>query len=301
MPRIRSQRTLGLVVGLTLIVALFMPTPWVRPCTGALAGIVSVPIQPLADFGTRLSRWLWPPPDPLAEEPPIVQHLTEQLEGARQLAHARQLEIEKLLEEIRELERARSFHRGPAAVDTLFARITGRSGEGAAGLVRLNVGTRHGVEAGAIAVFRGVHLIGRVAEDPGHLSAWVVPLTHPSTGLLDVVIVPAGDPDPPFDAAPRVQLSPDGRGGLVGEVDRNAVIAPGDVAELFDQVWPAAAAAMKVGTVERVVPKESDPLLSTIVVRPQYPAHRLPSVTLKIERAPPAPAGPEGARLEASR
>jgi hypothetical protein len=273
------------VVALTLIgiVGLVVPAAWMAPVTGVLAGLLGIPVAPLGDMGTRLGRWLRPPRDPVAAQPEMVQHLLEELEVARQVAHERQWRIEELQEQIRELERARRSHRGEAAVETLYARNTGRGTGRGDGLLRLSVGRNHGVTAGAVAVFRGVHLVGRVAPDPGALCCWLIPITDPAAGLLAVSILPPDAPDGQIASAPRVQLSPDGRGNLVGEIDRNARIRPGDVAELFDPVWPTGAAGMKIGAVQEIVPREDDPLLCTVVVKPQYPAHRLPAVTLKIE------------------
>ncbi|MHC4429071.1 MAG: hypothetical protein ACYS0D_10800, partial [Planctomycetota bacterium] len=172
----RSQRAFLAVVGITLVISVLTPARWLRPCTGA----------PFGDFAIRVRNWIWAPDDPLSGESDKVRLLTEQLEMARQLAHARQLQIEELEEEIRELTDARRFDRGQAAFETLFARITGRHPDSGGGLLRLNRGSRDGVRAGAVAVFRGGHLIGRVAGDVGRLASWLVPVTDPETGLLEV-------------------------------------------------------------------------------------------------------------------
>ena len=280
----RSQRPFLAVIGTTIAVSVLMPTSWMRPCTGTLAGIVNVPVQPFGDFAVRLRNWIWSPDDPLAPESDKVRYLTEQLEMARQLAHARQWQIEALEEEIRELTDARRFDRGQSTFETLFARITGRS---ASGLLRLNAGTRHGVKAGAVAVFRGGHLIGRVAGDVGRLSSWLVPLTDPATGLLEVVLLPADGSEIDLRAAPRLQLVADGAGGLVGDLPRDVPIQRGDLVEVADPTWPESAWGLKVGVVDAVSVNEKHPLRSQVRVLPRFAAHRLASVTLKIERPGP--------------
>ncbi len=163
------------------------------------------------------------------------------------------------------------------------ARMTGRSPDRSGGLVRLNVGTRDGVTAGTVAVFRGVHLIGRVAEDVGRLSCSLIPITNPAVGLVEAFIEPEEERLAPVATAPRVQLRPDGTGGLVGDVGRDRAVREGATVRLSDPAWPETAQGMIVGFVESVSGKETEPLLGSVVVRPQYRAHLLVSVTLKID------------------
>ena len=63
--------------------------------------------------------------------------------------------------------------------------MTGRPPDRAGGPVRINAGTRHGVVAGAIVVYRGGHLFGRVADGVSRLSSSVVPVTDGSIGLVE--------------------------------------------------------------------------------------------------------------------
>ena len=280
----RSQRAFAITVGVTLAAAVLMPTRWVRPCTGVMAGILNVPLQPFCDFALRLRNWIWTHDDPLATASDKVRYLTEQLEMARVLAHARQWQIEALEEEIRELTDARRFDRGQIAFQTLYARITSRHPDGGGGLLRLNAGARHGVRGGAVAVFRGGYLIGRVADDVGRLASWLMPVTDPATGLLEVVVLPDGQHDADLARAPRLQLVPDGRGGLVGDLPRDVAINRGDLVEVADPTWPESAWGLKVGLVDSVTVQETNPLRHHVRVVPRYPAHRLDSVTLKIER-----------------
>ncbi|MHC4414714.1 MAG: rod shape-determining protein MreC [Planctomycetota bacterium] len=286
MPRTipRSQRAFSFAIGVTLILAL-LPTGWLRPWTSHVADIVNVPVQPFADAGIRPRGRLRPRDDATAGESERVRHLTEELEKARALSHAKQLRIEALEQEIRELQDARRFHRGgEVEIDPLFARITGRSPDRAGGPVRLNVGRRDGVTGGTVAVFRGVHLIGRVAEDVAQAGSWIIPITDPSNRLVEAVILPAGDPLAPVGEAPRILLAPSGPGAFAGDLDAAVGVERGDTVRLSDPTWPASAQGMIVGFVESVSPKDAQPLLTSIVVRPRYHAHHLTSVTLKIER-----------------
>ena len=289
MPRtaFRAQRAFSLAIGLTLA-GTFLPTRWLVPLTTALADLVNVFVQPLGHLGTAVGRVLRPGDDPGTGEAHRVQTLLEDRDELRGLLQASRLKILRLHEEIRELQDTERFHRGPpmrplmVRIDRI-ARITGRSPDRSGGLERLNVGTRDGVTAGTVAVFRGVHLIGRVAEDVGRLSCWLVPITDPSSGLVEAFIESVEEPLAPVATAPRVQLRPDGTGALVGDVGRDRAVTEGATVRLSDPAWPETAQGMIVGFVESVRPKETEPLLVSVMVRPQYRAHLLVSVTLKID------------------
>ena len=116
------------------------------------------------------------------------------------------------------------------------------------------------------------------------LSCRLIPITDRSIGLVEAIIIPADDPVAQVQTAPRLQLSPDGKGALVGDLERDMVVTPGDVVRLADSTWPDGAQGMIVGFVESVEPKDLQPLLSSVTVRPRYHPQRLASVTLKIER-----------------
>ncbi len=287
----RSQRAFVVAVGLMLTINLFFPTSWLLHDLGlrlgpwplVLASIVNVPVQPLGDFGVRLRNWLWSPGDPLAGESERVQYLTDQFEELRAITYAKQLTIEALQEEIRELQEAHRLHQGTAHIGTLFARITSRSPDRAGGMVRLNAGSRHGVTVGTVAVFRGGHLIGRVVGDVGRLSSWLIPITDPAVRFVEVVILPADELEPRMGKAPPVLLRPDGTGGLVGDLDKSFEVSRGDIAVLADPYWPPSGQGMKIGLLESVTASAADPLRVDVLVRPQFHAHRLGSVTLKIE------------------
>jgi cell shape-determining protein MreC len=268
-------------VGLTALMAL-LPARWLG-WTAVAADIVAVPVQPLADAGVRLSRVLRGPEGGTSGESEALRRRTQELDATRALLHAARLRIEALQEEIRHLQDARRFHRG-VRIDPLFVRVTGRSPDRARGPVRIDAGTRDGVTPGTVAVYRGAHLLGRVADDVGRLSCWIVPVTDPATGLVEVVILPGDDPTADLADAPRVQLKAVGDGALAGDLDSTRVVRPGDVALLADPAWPDSAQGMILGTVRSVEPKDLQPLRNLITVVPEFHAHHVASMTLKIER-----------------
>ena len=92
-------------------------------------------------------------------------------------------------------------------------------------------------------------------------------------------------------SAPRVQLVPDGSGGLVGDLDRTVAVSAGDLVRLADPSWPASAQGTIIGFVESVQGKDLQPLLNSITVAPRYHAQRVASMTLMIERVEEALGG----------
>ena len=275
-----------MATGLTVIAAL-LPVRWLG-WTAVLAEIVRVPIQPMTDAGVRMARLVRPPVDDSGESE-ALRLRTDELERSRALLHGARLEIEGLHEEIAAMQDARSLRPG-VEITPIFARVTGRPVDRARGPVRVNVGSRDGVVAGAIVVYGGGHLIGRVARNPSRLSCGVLPITDVSIGLIEGYVIPADDPVDDIGGLPHIQLLPDGRGGLVGDLDRAIVINPGDVVRLTDPSWPGTAQGLIIGEVESVVPKDLQPLRNAVTVRPKYDAQRVAKMTVIIERYA-APAG----------
>jgi hypothetical protein len=109
---------------------------------------------------------------------------------------------------------------------------------------------------------------------------------------MEAIILPADDPAAELAGAPRLQLVADGRGALVGDLDRNLVVQAGDVVRLSDPAWPDSAQGMILGYVRSVEPKDLQPLHNQITVKPDFDAQEVASVTLKIERLAAGEEGP---------
>ena len=284
----RSHRALSITVVLLVILAL-LPVSWLR-WTAVGADLVAVPVQPMADAAVRMGRWVRPADREMAVASQAVKERTQEIEATRALLHAARLTIEALEEEISALQEARRYQ-PDLEVNPVFARVTGRPPQRGQGPVRINAGTRQGVVPGTVAVYRGGHLIGRVADNIARLTSQVIPITDPSTGLMEAVILPADDPVAALASAPRVQLVPDGSGGLVGDLDRTVAVSAGDLVRLADPSWPASAQGTIIGFVESVQGKDLQPLLNSITVAPRYHAQRVASMTLMIERVEEALGG----------
>jgi cell shape-determining protein MreC len=278
-----------MATGLAVVTSL-IPVRWLG-WTSGLATVVRVPVQPLAQAGVQVSHWLRPAAD-IAGESEALRERTDQLETTRALLHGARLRIDSLLEEIAMMQGVRSLRPG-VEITPIVARVTARSPDRAGGPVRINAGSRHGVVAGAIVVYRGGHLFGVVADGVSRLSSAVIPITDGSTGLIEGVVLPGDDTVAEVRNRPHIQFASDGDGLLAGDLDRAVVIKPGDIVRLADYSWLDSAQGLVIGIVKSVEPKDVNPLLNTVTVEPMYGPRQVTSVTVIIERlTEPAGVGP---------
>lgn len=279
-----------MAAGLAVVTSL-TPVSWLG-WTAGFATVVRVPVQPLAQAGVQISHWLRPPADE-AGESEALRERSDQLEMTRALLHGARVQIDALLEEIAVLKGVSGFLRPGVEITPIVARVTGRPPDRVGGPVRINAGIRHGVVARAVVVYRGGHLVGRVADGVSRLSSGVVPITDGSIGLIEGFLQTKDDPAADDRSGPHIQFVADGHGGLAGDLDREVVINLGDTVRLDDSSWPDSAQGLIIGTVTSIEPKDLQPLLNRVTVRPKFRAHQVASVTVLIERfTEPAGAGP---------
>lgn len=281
--RVRASRVFLAVIALVLILSM-LPTGllgWV----GDLSSIVRLPVAPLNDLGNSAAAWLRPVPKPHADLPPDAQELVKNLEEQRdryeRLYHATSQRILELQDQLAQLQQV-PIDTLEAPVSLLRAQITTRHPSEPNAPVQLNRGKRQGVATSTIAVYNGVHLIGRVAEVTP-VSCSLHPLTDSATGLIRAAILPAADDTLTIKEAARVALKPTGDGAFLGEVAKERQIKPGDNVRLFDSAWPMSAQAMIIGIVTDVRTKDDQPLRNEIVVKPRYTVAQLADVTLIVE------------------
>jgi hypothetical protein len=283
---------LRIALGLTLVVAL-LPSRWLG-WTNDLAWIVTLPIDPVSDGANAFLRWLRPTPRGAPAVPAEVRPWLDPVLEERDLwerryraAEQRILELTRELEQLQQVSLVAMEH----PPRPLRARITGRSATSPWGPVGLTRGTEQGVRAGTdgtVAVYGGVHLVGRVV-DATRFRCRLLPITNATTGYLRAVVLPPGDPDTPLSDAQAIQLEPVGDGTLVAEAARSPLLAEGHVVRLSDPAWPPSAQHRVIGTIASVAVRDEDLLWCTVVVRPTYHAHQLGAVTLLIESDEPAP------------
>ncbi len=248
--------------------AAFLPAPWRLGWQTEIAGLVQVPLRPFTHLGNALAGWLRPPASPAAGVPDGARELVESLMADRDLAQRRYLVAR---DQVRELEaRIRDLQALPAAAREAervirLAHVTRRSAESmdAPVEVMLPRDSRGGIHARAIAVHRGVHLLGRLTGETSGAVLTLLPILNPGTGYLQVRLGERPDAEP--DPQRRGQIHPTGDGRtLVGVVVREAPVAVGDVVYLDDPGWPATAQFMTVGRVSLIEP-DPDEILRNLV------------------------------------
>lgn len=281
---IRHKSTFKFFLGCVFIalVMCFMPTRWIG-WENDVADIVSVPTVPFGHVGTTVKVWLRGNPEDLPGGVEEVQHLRAELDGFRSRYNDAKRRVESLEDQIEQLQRSKV-----EGLDVQFnpqaANIVGRNTASAGETYSLNVGENKSIEKGSVAVYDGSHLIGKISS-VFRITSTLIPITDPAIDLLEAFLAPASANDSRMDRRrARTALTAVGDGTLTGEVRRDAQAMVGDYLLLDDPTWPRTARAMIVGVVVAVQPKEDNPYLDLIIVRPRYSASKLAYVTIKVER-----------------
>lgn len=264
----------------TAVIGMFIPSRklgWVND----LAAIVRLPMVPFGDVGTRARVWMTSEQHDAAELE-TIEHLRQELDRFHVLFQAERQRNRSLVQQIEQYERTQYVGTG---VDfrPVSAHITGRDAEGGAEVYVLNVGANRGVTVGAVAVFDGSHLIGRIGS-VASLTSTLIPITEPRAGYLQASVAGSertqgsGDGEPP-----HTLLRGANDGMLRGDVDRSAGVQLNDIVYLDDPNWPRTARAMIIGQVVAVEPKDENPLHVRITVKPRFTASGVTNVTIKVE------------------
>ncbi|HWB18810.1 MAG TPA: rod shape-determining protein MreC [Phycisphaerales bacterium] len=288
----RSQAAFPLTVVATFALA-FLPGRWLGWST-SVADVARVPMSPIGFVGTWFANWLRPgvtrhiPTDEnavtkLADD---LQYQTEQTQKMLAANLKQALRISDLEQQIAELQmipaHIREMAGAPISAET---PVTSRAANAIDGLVELKIPEEakdRVTEKSTIAVYGAVNLLGRVTE-VSKFRVMLMPITNEATSWFMAAVIPADRiEDATFDmsSAARVQLRPHGDGTLSGEMDRAKDVGKGDKVILSDPSWPEWAQAMVVGIVEKVQPKESEPLIQQVIVRPRVLVSELSHVTL---------------------
>jgi hypothetical protein len=292
-PQQRSQLALPIVLVLTGAVAL-LPARWRLGWTTDFAEVVRFPLRPFTDAGNALAGWLRPAPavsDLVPDDPGLVDRLVEEREIAEALYQRERLRTLELEEQIRQLELIPSETLRYASA-RLIAHITRRRPDSSLGVVelRLERSAAQAVQPNTVAVYGGVHVLGRTVGESSGGVCLLQPLGNRASGYIRVRVFPRDEPGAPIERAVLAQLEPTGRGGLVGAINQDAAVEVGDVVRLDDPGWPPTAQMLVVGVVESVEPDEREPLRNLLRVRPRFEPARVAYVTLIVEQPAPGDA-----------
>jgi len=286
MPRLQitSARALPVTLLLTFVIA-FLPGQalgWTR----LPAELMRLVMGPFGSLGVSAGQVIRPTPKPPGSNQVIddefVRHLQEERDNFERLYLLEQSRVDNLQGQLEQIQKI-PLESLAATKALLTANIVLRSPTAGSGSVVLNRGANHGVQPGTVAVYNGVHLMGRVTDDVSGVQCTLLPLTNKANRLIECRVIPKDRPDLRPSEAPRVGLVPTGEGVFTDQPNAAEPIAVGDTVRLDDTSWPTSAQKMIVGVVESVEVNDLDPLRKVIVVRPAYQVSQVTQVVLRIE------------------
>ncbi len=292
-----SQRAFALALALTFASALLPGSAlgW----TQFFSEILNLPVAPFADALNRAGDWLRPPrlgqiPDSITAE--YLDHLKAQASEFERLYLAEHAKVDSLEDQLEQLQ-GFPIPRGHSQIKTLLAHIALRSPSSAYGAVVLNVGSRHGVVTGAVAVHDHVQLIGRVTEVSA-MQCTLLPIVNKTAGQLRGAVLPKDHTTATASLAslPKLFLEPKGDGTLFYSIDKSEIVNVGDEVVLMAEDWPESAQGMKIGVVQSVQTDDTKPLRNLVVVLPALLPSQISTVVLRIENDASATGGSGGSQ-----
>ena len=227
-------------------------------------------------------------PITMAVDAVIPDALPEASERERAIANERDRYRTELLQIRQENERLSElidqFSRGAAITPDLSVRqVRAQRMSNIGDQLLIRTDRIKGLTQGTVVVVDAVQLLGRVSRVDKRTST-VRPITAKSArSIMGVVLL-----DDSGIKQVRCLLKPADGGVLVGEVARSVdsegwAVEPGMEVRLLDNQWPEHAQMLLIGIVERIEPKESQPLRQRIVVRPSVQDLRMvPEVILRL-------------------
>ena len=165
-----------------------------------------------------------------------------------------------------------------------LADVVAREVDDARPWLTLNRGNYHSVREG-LAVIHRESLIGEVVQ-VGELTSQVRPIT--ATGVHITAVITAAvlaDGQIPPERLRLCQFVAKGKAQLVAEVEKSMAVDVGEVARLYDRVWPRGVQGWILGKVTEVRPNEDDLLRKFIVVQPIRSVEYCENVTVVIPQA----------------
>ncbi len=258
----------------------FTPSAWMAPWSSELSLVVTAPVRPLQAGLRMVASWVRPPHDPYAGISDDAARLAQErdvLQGELDRERIRNATLERQLLELRVVVDADSRAGWRPVLAAVVERPAGKRE-----LFGLNAGSAHGVAEGDPVVVGGNRLVGRVVGPVDASHSWMIPSDNGRIGRIDGLVYPANRLTGAARDATIIQLVPDGRGRMRGEIDRAATVHPGDIVLLNDTTWKDAAQGMRLGTVDRVGALDSNPLRTGVEVVLDIEPIRVGTVTIKV-------------------
>jgi hypothetical protein len=274
----RSHKAFAIALVVVTVLA-FTPAGWLG-WTQDLHRIINFPLMPFRHMGTAVSGWLMPEHEIQLREFEGEQHLLQEYEELGRRYIAAQLRIEELEEQLSQIQQI-PIADTDVPIRPISARITARDPRSRTANVQINRGSEHGVIEGTIAVFAGVHLIGKVSN-ADRMSSMLLPITNRDHGPLWTVVIPPDQLLAWTADAVQLEVHPQGDGTFHAEPHADVPISAGDIVRMAaNPHWPRSSMGMVIGVVDSVSDEQS--LRKRVVIRPRYEASHVSSVVLKIE------------------
>lgn len=261
-----------------MLIACFLPagfTNWLGGRLGELTIPLSAPLEKLSLAVRAVPKSLD------RENPEFVKLANKNKEQEVRIYNleARAASLQRKLERLQELKETDPSFRPVSAYRV--AESLGKSD-----LFRISLGSLSGVRVGMLAYFQGYQLLGRVSAVSPR-SATVTPITSRAFGPISAMVVSS---DGDLAASTKCTLEPVGDGTLVGDVGRNSQdeaspVRVGQRVVYYDTDVRQLNTGPIIGMIEKVVPKDQNPLWVTITVRPEENLADVSVVDLKIPRA----------------
>lgn len=287
-PRPNEQTARRALVGVALLLLLIplLPPRFTRWAAG-FGQVTRLLIAPVSHPVDAVAGWL----SVRAGEPPEPE-IIEQLKAERdrfELLYLQEVSAaQKLRQRIEDLQEGIKLGEDPS-MRLVTATVIGRSSDLSSQLLEVRAGTSKGVTQNTTATVHGAQLVGQVVR-ASPLTSWVIPITDPKARPLQGRVIL---PDP--QRILRCNLAPVGDGTLAGRLSflldeaTQAPVVPeiGMAVRLDDDLWPANAQMLLIGTVEEVAPYEKEPSRWRVVVRPRLPLDQIRGeVTLRVTTDP---------------
>lgn len=268
---------------------------WMSRWVGNLNGPLTTLLGPVTHPVRSLVLFLRGPEGAPDWQNPALAQIKLQLDESNLELQQSRRQIDDLRKQIMDLSRGMELVPTVRVKQIPGVPVIGGAGD-AAGLVSVRAGKREGVEPNAVAVVRGVHLVGRVRRVDDRVSS-VQSILDRSIGLIAGVVM-LDD----VRVGPICPLEADGTGALVGRLQHtddpnnpSPQVTAGMLVRLQDSAWPETAQMLILGRVERVEPMPKQPLRMVVTVRPEYHLDRASEVTLRMaDRAEASPVGRTG-------
>ena len=271
---------IALVVAFVVMLGLF-PTRWISPLAGDLSSILWVPLSPISHGMTAMRLWLRPRTAASTEGDAAILADRDYYRG---LWHAEQILVQELEKKLNTYEVVSGQTKSGGAVRLAAANVLSRT-PGAGGVaLKLNVGTQQGIAAGDIAIVDGDAIVGRIAPEVGAVSSTVLSVGNRAIGRIDGYVVPVNQEKSKRPQVIAVQLLPDGKGDLRGDIDLGSPARPGDIVRIKDPAWPAGAQGMRLGVVVEIKRKDAQPLRGEVIVRPAVDPNMVGELVVKLSQ-----------------